>query len=139
MGGGHGAVAGLGVNGSRITHEMGMVVRPRGSRAHELLRNRIARLVALTFAVDLVGTTLAWLLERHDPHTGFTTWAGALFWTTAQLTTVSSQLANPVTPGGKALDIVLEVWSVSVVATLAASLASFFIHSHIAEMKKDHQ
>ena len=122
MGGGHGAVAGLGVNGTRITHEMGMVVRPRGSRAHELLRSRIA-----------------WLLERHDPHTGFTTWAGALFWTTAQLTTVSSQLANPVTPGGKALDIVLEVWSVSVVATLAASLASFFIHSHIAEMKKDHQ
>ena len=61
MGGGHGAVAGLGVNGTRITHEMGMVVRPRGSRAHELLRNRIARLVALTFAVDLVGTTLAWL------------------------------------------------------------------------------
>ncbi|HEY3020241.1 MAG TPA: hypothetical protein VGJ32_08615 [Solirubrobacteraceae bacterium] len=122
--------------GSGLTHEMGMVVNPRGSRPHELLRNRIAWLVTLTFVVDLGGTTGAWLLERGDPHTGFTTWAGALFWTTAQLTTVSSQLPNPVTPGGKALDIVLELWSVSVVATLAASLASFFTHRHIAEMKK---
>ena len=130
-------MAGLGVNGSRLTHEMGMVVRPRGSRAHELLRSRIAWLAALTLAVDVVATTLAWLLERHDPHTGFTTWGGALFWTSAQLTTVSSQLANPVTPGGKALDIVLEVWSVSVVATLAASLASFFMHLHIAELKRE--
>jgi hypothetical protein len=124
---------------SGFTHEMGMVVRPRGSRPHELLRNRIVWLVAMTLVVDLAGTTMAWMLERHDPHTGFTTWAGALFWTTAQLTTVSSQLPNPVTPGGKALDIVLEVWSVSVVATLAASLASFFTHRHIVEMKKEHR
>ncbi|MDQ1741591.1 MAG: voltage-gated potassium channel, partial [Pseudonocardiales bacterium] len=50
----------------------------------------------------------------------------------AQLTTVSSQMPNPVTPGGRVLDIALEFWAISVVATLAASLAAFF-HARHAE------
>jgi hypothetical protein len=117
----------MGVGG--VAHEVRMIVRGE-SRAHLLLRSRVTALVMLTLVIDLVGTTLAWLLERHDAHTGFTTWAGALFWVTTQLTTVSSQLPNPVTPGGKVLDVVLQVWGITVTVTLAASVVTFLLHRH---------
>ena len=112
-----------------VAHEVSMLVRGQ-SRAHRILRSRVAALVMLTLIVDAIGTTAMWLLERHDPHTSFTTWPGALFWTTAQLTTVSSQQANPVTPGGKALDIVLQLWGITVTVTLAAAVVTFFLHRH---------
>ena len=50
----------------------------------------------------------------------------ALFFTTVQLLTVSSQLKNPVTPGGRAVDVVLELWAVVVVAGSAGAIAAFF-------------
>jgi hypothetical protein len=72
-----------------------------------------------------------YVLEHDERGSGFTTIGGALFWVSAQLTTVSSQMPNPVTTGGRILDIVLEVWAISVVATLAASLAAFFRARHV--------
>jgi hypothetical protein len=53
----------------------------------------------------------------------------------AQLTTVSSQMPNPVSGWGRALDIVLEVWAITVAATLAASLAAFFRARHVEDMQ----
>src|SRR3954453_3213472 len=101
--------------------EVEMLVR--GEPPHHLrLRNRVVNLLMLTVIVDLAGTTLIWMLEHGDAHTGFTTWPGDLFWTTTQLTTVSSQLPNPVTPGGKVLDVVLQLWGVVFVAVLVGSL-----------------
>jgi hypothetical protein len=47
------------------------------------------------------------------------------------LTTVSSQMPNPVTTAGRVLDVLLEVWAISVVATLAASLAAFLRARHV--------
>ena len=74
---------------------------------------------------------------RHFEHdarrSGFHDLGGALFWVSAQLTTVSSQMPNPVTTPGRVLDIVIEVWAISVVATLAASLAAFFHARHMEE------
>jgi len=121
---------------SEPLRELRMIVQGE-SHSHRILRNRIAILVAMTFVIDLAGTTLAWLLERHDPHTGFTTWAGALFWTTTQLTTVASQLPNPVTPGGKVLDVGLQVWGISFTVTLAASVFTFFLRRHHERMQSE--
>jgi hypothetical protein len=39
--------------------------------------------------------------------------------------TVSSQMPNPVTTGGRIVDIFLEVWAITVVATVAASFTAF--------------
>jgi hypothetical protein len=50
----------------------------------------------------------------------------AFFFTTVQLLTVSSQLKNPITPAGRALDIALELWAVIVVAGAAGAVAAFF-------------
>ena len=113
--------------------EVEMLVR--GESPHHLrLRNRVANLLMLTVLVDLAGTTLIWLLEHDDADTGFTTWAGALFWTTTQLTTVSSQLPNPVTTPGRVIAIALDVWAITVAATLAGSLAAFFRARHVEEL-----
>ena len=40
----------------------------------------------------------------------------ALFWTSAQLLTVSSQLKNPISTGARVLDIFFEIWAITVVA-----------------------
>jgi hypothetical protein len=119
---------------SEPVRELRMVVRGE-SHSHRILRSRIAAIVTMTFVVDLVGTTAAWLLERGDAHTGFTTWPGALFRTTTQLTTVSSQLPNPVTPGGKVLDVGLQLWGISFTVTLAASVFTFFLRRHHERMQ----
>ena len=50
----------------------------------------------------------------------------AFFFTTVQLLTVSSQIRNPVTTGGRIVDIALEIWAVIVVAGSAGAVASFF-------------
>ena len=106
-----------------------MVVRGE-SATHRVLRSRLGFLIMATLALDAVGTAAMYALEHADRRSGFHDWGGAAFWVTTQLTTISSQLPNPVTTGGRIVDIVLQVWAVSVVATLAASLASFFLARH---------
>ena len=50
----------------------------------------------------------------------------ALFFSTAQIVTVSSSFTNPVTPAGQIVDVVLEAWGIFVVTAVAGSFASFF-------------
>jgi hypothetical protein len=110
--------------------EVRMVVRGE-SRTHLLLRSRLMFLLMGTLLLDGVATVLMYLFEHDHRRSGFDDVGGALFWVSAQLTTVSSQMPNPVTTPGRVLDIVIEVWAISVVATLAASLAAFFRARHI--------
>ena len=100
------------------------------TKTHSVLRSRLLFLLVATLALDVVATLIMYMLEHHHRGTGFTTLGGAFFWTSAQLTTVSSQMPNPVSPLGKAVDLGLEVWAISVVALLAASMASFFTVRH---------
>jgi len=113
--------------------EVRMVVRGE-SRTHMLLRSRLMFLLAGTLLLDAVATVLMYVFEHDRSASGFHDVGGALFWVSAQLTTVSSQMPNPVTTPGRVLDIVLEVWAISVVATLAASLAAFFRARHIEDL-----
>jgi hypothetical protein len=94
----------------------------------EHLRARIAVLLAVTVALDLGASGLAYLLERHAPGTGIRTFGDALFWTSTQLLTVSSQLPNPITVPARALDVLLQAYAISVVAILAGSFGAFFHH-----------
>jgi hypothetical protein len=98
---------------------------------HRFLRARLTFLIASTLAVDVVATVLMYWFEGGAKGSDFDDLGGALFWVSAQLTTVSSQMANPVTTPGRVLDILLEVWSISIVATAAASIAAFFHARHL--------
>ena len=87
----------------------------------------LGMLVAATVAFDLVAAGIALAAEHGQPHAFGTYWA-ALFWTTTQLLTVSSQLPNPSSTVAHVLDVILEVWAISVVTTAAGSWAAFFHH-----------
>jgi len=113
--------------------EVRMVLRGE-SLTHRILRNRLTFLLGATLTLDAVGTVLMYLFEHDHRGSGFDDLGGALFWVSAQLTTVSSQMPNPVTTPGRVLDILLEVWAISVVATLAASLAAFFRARHVEHL-----
>src|SRR5215216_2372548 len=109
--------------------ELGMVLRGE-SRTHRFLRSRLMFLLLATLMLDALATGLMFAFEHDVRESGFDDVGGALFWVSAQLTTVSSQMPNPLTTAGRVLDVLLSIWAVSVVATLGASLASFFLTRH---------
>jgi hypothetical protein len=116
--------------------EVRMVLRGE-SHTHRFLRARLTFLVGATLALDAIATVAMYVLEHDHRGSGFDDLGGALFWVSAQLTTVSSQMPNPVTTPGRVLDIILEVWAITVAVTLAASLAAFFRARHVEHMERE--
>jgi hypothetical protein len=98
------------------------------SEAHEVLRHRMASIVIITLIVDAIGTLLVYLFEHNAQGTQISTVGDSLFWVSCQLLTVSSQVANPFTTGGRIVDVLLEAYAIIVVTTLAGSWSSFFHH-----------
>src|SRR5437762_2129680 len=72
------------------------------------------------------GTVAVYFLERHAKGTEVRSVGDAIFFTTVQLLTVSSQIKNPLTGWGRVVDVVLELWAVVVVAGSAGAIAAFF-------------
>jgi hypothetical protein len=103
------------------------VMRAEG-RHHARLRDRVAAILFATIGVDLVCAVLAYMLEHDQKGTQIHSFGSALFWTSTQLLTVSSQMPNPISTGGRILDVFMEAWAVSVVAGLAAAVGAFFVH-----------
>ena len=93
---------------------------------HRRLLGRLGMVVLLTLAIDLTAAVLMFFLERDAQRSQIHTYWDAFFFTTVQLLTVSSQIPNPVTTGGRVVDIVLEIWAVIVVAGSAGAIAAFF-------------
>ena len=93
---------------------------------HRRLFARLVLVVIATLVIDAVGSVSIYFLERHAKGTEFASFGDAVFFTTVQLLTVSSQIKNPLTAGGRIVDVVLEVWAVIVVAGSAGAIASFF-------------
>ncbi len=93
---------------------------------HRRLVGRLLLVLILTLIVDAVGTVLVYSFERGVRGGEIHTFGDALFFTTVQLLTVSSQIRNPLTPAGKIVDVLLEVWAVIVVAGSAGAVAAFF-------------
>jgi hypothetical protein len=115
----------------RTLDELGHVLHGR-TATHRHLRERVVAIGAFTVLADAGGTLLIWLFERGDG--GIHNVWDSFFWTTTQLLTVSSQLPNPVTVGGRLVDLVLQVLAISVVASLAGSFGAFF---HRRGMERD--
>jgi uncharacterized oligopeptide transporter (OPT) family protein len=92
---------------------------------HRRLRGHLGTIATATVLVAAVCTLAALVLERNAPHTEVRNVGDAAFWVSTQLLTVSSSLRNPVTTGGKLLDVAMEVYAITVVAALAGAFASF--------------
>ena len=93
---------------------------------HEVLRGRLAFVVAATLVLDAVASVLIFMFERHASGTEITNFGDAAFWTSTQLLTVSSQLPNPISTPARVLDVFLQAYAISVVAVLAGSFSAFF-------------
>jgi hypothetical protein len=96
---------------------------------HTSLRRRLVEIVLSILVVDAIGTALMLAFEHGVQDSEIGNLGDALFWTTAQLLTVSSQMKNPVTTGGRIVDVVLMAFAITVVASLAGSFGSFFRHA----------
>lgn len=103
----------------RAEHDLGVALRR--------FRTRIAVLAMVSVGVDLVCAAIALAFEHHGPG-GFATYWEALFWTTTQLLTVSSQLSNPHHTVTKLLDVFMELYAVVVISSLAATFSDLLQH-----------
>lgn len=108
------------------------------TQTHSFLRGRIATAFVFTLVVDLLGSVAMYVAERHAPGTKITSFGDAVFFTTTQLVTVSSQLPNPITPLGRVIDVLLEMYGITVVAAMAGSFGAFF-HRRGEEMHDAHE
>ena len=80
----------------------------------------------LTLALDAVASLLILAFEHNADGTQIKNLGDAVFWTSTQLLTVSSQLPNPISAPARVLDIFLQAYAISVVAVLAGSFGAFF-------------
>jgi hypothetical protein len=92
---------------------------------HRRLRDHLLTIVVATVGIDLLCAIVAFVLERHSQQTEIKTFGSAAFWTTTQLLTVSSQIKNPISTGGRILDVFMEAYAITVIATLAGAIGSF--------------
>jgi voltage-gated potassium channel len=97
------------------------------SERHRRLLARVIIAFVLSALVDLVGAALMWSFERSTQGSDIHGFGDALFFSTAQIVTVSSSFGNPVTHAGQIVDVVLEFWGIFVVTAIAGSFASFFM------------
>lgn len=103
---------------------------------HAHFRERLAAIAAVTLVVDLVCSVIVLLLERHVQGTQITDYPSALFFSTTQLLSVSSSLANPLTGAGQVLDVGMEIYAITVVGALAGS-TSAFLHRRSTERRAE--
>lgn len=93
---------------------------------HRRLFSRLVITALASLVVFVAGTLLVWVTESGVKGSQVNGFGDAAFFTATQLLTVSSSLSNPVTVGGRVVDVVLEMWAVFVVTAVAGSFAAFF-------------
>ena len=96
------------------------------TETHRHLRERIVGVAAVTVVVNLVCGVLAYLFERNAPGSDIKGIGTAMFFSSTQLLTVSSSMTNPLTTAGRVLDVAMEAYAITVVASLAGSFGAFF-------------
>jgi len=100
----------------------------------ELLVARLTLVSLAVVAIDLVAAFAFYLLERDAPESDITTYEQALFWTSSQLTSVSSSLRNPITTGGHILAVGIDIIAVGVVTVLVATIVQ---HTHLVSPRRE--
>ncbi|HET7043539.1 MAG TPA: hypothetical protein VFI37_01710 [Gaiellaceae bacterium] len=93
---------------------------------HRRLLARLVVALALTVLVDAIGSVLIWRFETGVRGGDIHGFGDAVFFTTVQLLTISSQMTNPLTTAGRVVDVVLECWAIVVVTSVGGSFAAFF-------------
>jgi voltage-gated potassium channel len=93
---------------------------------HRRLAARLLIASGLTLVVLAVGSVLIWIFEGGVKGGDIHGFGDAVFFAAVQLLTISSAITNPLTAGGRVVDVALEAWAIFVVTAVAGSFASFF-------------
>jgi hypothetical protein len=109
-----------------MASEVRDVVRAQ-TPTHGHLRDRLLGIALVTVGVDLLAAVLALIFEHHAKQTQITSFGSALFWTSTQLLTVSSSIQNPISTSARLLDVAMEVYAITVVASLAGAMGAFMV------------
>ena len=112
---------------SSMSH-LGEFVARNPKRPHRVLRRRVLTGFALVAVADAIGSVLMYVFEQGAEDGAIDAFSDALFFSTVQLLTISSQMPNPVTGPGRIVDVGLEVFGLFVVTAFAGAFASFFLH-----------
>jgi len=105
-------------------HEV-MAVARGSSKTHYHLRRRLMIIFGATAVFAVVCTLVVYFTERHAKGTEIHSLFDAFLFATSQLLTGSS-VANPTTDLGKVLELIFDLWAITVVASLAGSFGAFF-------------
>jgi hypothetical protein len=108
--------------------------QPRSST--ELLMARVIVLAAFTVVLDLAVAFAFYRFERDAPGTEIRTYGDALFWSSSQITTISSSLRNPLTTGGRVLAVMTDFIAVATVSLLFGTISQ---HIHIVSPKRERE
>ena len=112
-----------------LRHAAGEVreVLRAGTPTHSRLRDQLVAITLATVGFDLVCAVLAFLFEHDQKQTQIKSFGSALFWTTTQMLTVSSNIQNPISFPGRVLDVVMEIYAITVIGALAGALGAFLV------------
>jgi hypothetical protein len=112
-----------------------MAVARGSTRTHYHLRRRLLIIFGATAVFSLLCTVVVYFAEHSAAGTEIQSLWDAFLFSTSQLLTGSS-VANPATNLGRILELVFDLWAITVVATLAGSFGAFF-HARSKEMNEE--
>jgi hypothetical protein len=114
----------------RVMRELGTEVRDVArarTATHGRLRDQVVGIAVATLGIDLACAILAFVFEHHAMQTQIKSLGSALFWTSTQLLTVSSSVQNPISTPARILDVFMEAYAITVVASMAGSIGAFAV------------
>lgn len=114
----------------RVMGQAGAEVREvlsAGTPTHARLRDQLVAIALATVGFDIVCAVLGFLFEHDQKQTQIKSLGSALFWTTTQMLTVSSNIQNPISVPGRVLDVVMEIYAITVIGSMAGALGAFLV------------
>lgn len=104
----------------------------RGTSApHADLRDRLIAAIVITLVVDIVAIGLIYSIEKGQSGGDIESLWDATYFTTAQLLTLSSAFSNPMTTAGQAICLLIDLYAITIVSTIAGMFGAFFYHRSV--------
>jgi voltage-gated potassium channel len=101
------------------------------SNARRSLHSRVtAYVVVLTGALILITSVVVFDLERDAKASNIKSMGDALWWAVATVTTVGYGDRYPVTPGGRAVGVILMIGGIGLLGIITAAIAAFFVQQN---------
>jgi hypothetical protein len=118
----------------RNVHREVVAVAQAKTKTHAHLQRRLLTIFGATAVFSVLCTLIVYAVESGAHGSEIHSLFDAFLFSTSQLLTGSS-VANPTTGAGKVLELVFDIWAITVVATLAGSFGAFF-HARSKELDR---